>query len=294
MEKPLSPLLLAMNQPIVYNDLQAVFLAGYSIRHGPGWRCPAHVHSYFESHQVTEGRVYTTLDGREMRVQAGQYYIIPPGTVHSHWVPEGEEDAGICFRWTMEKRKNPEPDVPPVADDMLRAFSQAIAAPFPADRQCAPFVQEDILYSVAEAQIALLRWLGDVYGQYRYAVGTDGGRPHQHLSDRQLVDSVLITLSTLHAGPLTAQEVAAMHQVSYRQLARVFKRETGKTVMEALTDARMAHAMQLLTETDLPVMRIGEMVGYTNACYFSNVFARTYGMAPSQARGFRKKEDGKL
>ena len=43
-------------------------------------------------------------------------------------------------------------------------------------------------------------------------------------------------------------------------------------------------ARQLLVDTELPVSRIAELVGYADAAYFSRLFARRAGVSPSRHR----------
>ncbi|MFW5675174.1 MAG: helix-turn-helix domain-containing protein, partial [Acetivibrio ethanolgignens] len=65
------------------------------------------------------------------------------------------------------------------------------------------------------------------------------------------------------------------------------KKETGKTFLNYLTDLRMEKAIRLLEETEEKSYVISEMVGYAEPNYFSYVFKKKYGMAPSKYRKTR-------
>ncbi|MGI6010353.1 MAG: response regulator transcription factor [Ruminococcus sp.] len=66
--------------------------------------------------------------------------------------------------------------------------------------------------------------------------------------------------------------------------SRIFKEETGKKFIEYLTDMRMQESQKLLTETDLPVSKIAEIVGYRDDKYFSRAFKKYSGLKPKEYR----------
>lgn len=69
----------------------------------------------------------------------------------------------------------------------------------------------------------------------------------------------------------------------YDYLRKLFKKETGLSPLDYLTALRMEHAQRLLsTNRSLPVAEIARMCGYENALYFSRVFKKHCGCAPSQ------------
>lgn len=72
---------------------------------------------------------------------------------------------------------------------------------------------------------------------------------------------------------------------SMEYLARIFKKETGSSPSKYLTNLRINEAkLLLLSRPALEVGRIGEMVGYKDAFYFSRVFKSNVNMTPSEYR----------
>lgn len=72
---------------------------------------------------------------------------------------------------------------------------------------------------------------------------------------------------------------------SMEYLARIFKKETGLSPSKYLTNLRMNEAKHLLlSHTCLEVGKIGELVGYKDAFYFSRVFKNNVNMTPSEYR----------
>ncbi len=59
---------------------------------------------------------------------------------------------------------------------------------------------------------------------------------------------------------------------------------TGLTVNDFVIEVRIARAQSLLAETALDVGQIAAQVGYDDAAYFSRIFHRRTGAAPSAFR----------
>lgn len=78
--------------------------------------------------------------------------------------------------------------------------------------------------------------------------------------------------------------------VSAAYFSTVFKRETGKNFVEYLTDIRLETARELLNNTDDKTYVISAKVGYLEPNYFSYVFKKKYGIAPSKYRTEKKQK----
>ena len=72
-------------------------------------------------------------------------------------------------------------------------------------------------------------------------------------------------------------------------ISRLIKEQTGKNYTDLVMELRVAHAVQLLENTDLYVYEIAEQVGYHNLKYFYKVFRKIKGCSPSDYRPAAKK-----
>jgi len=90
--------------------------------------------------------------------------------------------------------------------------------------------------------------------------------------------------------PLNLAGISQQFSYSLSSIKRIFKAETGNSVMEYLTRLRMQKAEKLLRETNLSVSEIALETGYANVYYFSNAFNKYAGMRPSKYRGEVKGE----
>ena len=81
---------------------------------------------------------------------------------------------------------------------------------------------------------------------------------------------------------LSIDVVCSSLGVSAAYFSTVFKKETGKTFVNFLTDYRMEKALGLLIEKDEKTYVIAQQVGYEDPNYFSYVFKKQFGMSPSK------------
>mgnify|MGYP001015842783 CR=1 FL=1 len=79
---------------------------------------------------------------------------------------------------------------------------------------------------------------------------------------------------------LIAREVA----FSPSYISLIFKKETGINLFDHITKLRIEKAMAMLRNSCLRISDIGEMVGYPNPSYFTNVFKKHTGKSPKEFR----------
>ena len=87
---------------------------------------------------------------------------------------------------------------------------------------------------------------------------------------------------------LTIDKICGILGVSAAYFSTTFKKETGKTFINYLTDYRMEQAVQRLIEKDEKTYVIAAQVGYADPAYFSYVFKKKFGVSPTRYRSERK------
>ncbi|WP_139997237.1 response regulator [Paenibacillus paridis] len=89
---------------------------------------------------------------------------------------------------------------------------------------------------------------------------------------------------------ITREDLAAHVYLNPAYLSRLFKKETGLSLSDAMIQERILEAKRLLEETEYKITDIAELVGYTSLGSFSNLFKRVVSVTPQQYRA-RKKRD---
>ena len=84
------------------------------------------------------------------------------------------------------------------------------------------------------------------------------------------------------AESLQIKNLAKVAFLSETQFKKLFKKNTGLTVMQYVTKVRMEKAQALLTHTDYPLTIVGEKVGYKELSAFSRKFSQYFGLSPTR------------
>lgn len=86
------------------------------------------------------------------------------------------------------------------------------------------------------------------------------------------------------ARGISLVDVARHLSRSPAHVAAVVKADTGRTVVEWITESRLASARQLLLHTDETIEAIGTRVGFASASHFHRVFRKSHGVTPTAWR----------
>nr|WP_281287087.1 helix-turn-helix transcriptional regulator [Paenibacillus hemerocallicola] len=82
----------------------------------------------------------------------------------------------------------------------------------------------------------------------------------------------------------TLSQISEELHLTKTYISRIFREETGTSLMGFVTARRIRQASLLLYETDLSIEQIGEKVGFPNFSYFCQVFKKHVGLSPNQLR----------
>jgi len=89
-------------------------------------------------------------------------------------------------------------------------------------------------------------------------------------------------------GEIAREELASHVYLNPAYLSRMFKKETGLSLSDAIIQERVLEAKRMLEETENKITDIAENVGYTSLGSFSNLFKRMVGVTPQQYRAKKK------
>ena len=84
--------------------------------------------------------------------------------------------------------------------------------------------------------------------------------------------------------PLTLEEAVKRSAMSRATFCRQFLKHTGKTFIAFVTDARLAYAHQLLTQTQQSITEIAYASGFGSLTRFNAAFREKFDQAPRELR----------
>jgi AraC-like DNA-binding protein len=231
-------------------------------RFGPSWS-----QRLVMAKWVISGAAVMEVAGERLRFGPGQVAIYLPTIPHRFWALEAvnemcwfSTDGPYAEQLVLELGLRPGVyTVPPPSRERLQELAASLADP------SAPARRRASLLAIAE-------WhrLADAIGvQPRPShVGRTTEIIAQEFSDPEL----------------SAESIA--RRVGYHRgsLSRMFRRETGETIIGHLTRVRLREAEALLAHTDEPVIAIAQQCGFRDAAYFCRWFRKHTGNTPGRRR----------
>ena len=103
------------------------------------------------------------------------------------------------------------------------------------------------------------------------------------------IERALLYVCERFQTPVKVEDVARHSALSYHHLARKFKKETGRTVVELVHWLRIEKAKTLLKASSEPISEIAQQIGFTSMVQFHRTFKNLEAVTPMQ---YRKKVFG--
>jgi AraC family transcriptional activator of mtrCDE len=316
--------LIDLARPQASLDLRCLLSGGFDIDHEPLEAGVAPFHLVLDG-----GCVIETASGAQLELRAGDFMLFPRGAAHR--VRDVKRSAGgppvmLGHDGMLPVRRN---DGDTTGDPSART-SNDTAVHADVDLLCGRFVYapgssalllnalpDPLHVSLGGAQtldalqtvIALMRGEAErrqpgalaivtalSHALFAMALRVHGERDANSagmlalLTDARLGASVQAMLDAPERAWTISElgERAAMSRATY---ARHFNERAGVTVMDFLTQIRMAIASDLLLRTQRSAADIGEAVGYQSEAAFGKAFAQSVGMTPGRYRRRTQADD---
>ena len=114
------------------------------------------------------------------------------------------------------------------------------------------------------------------------------GRNIIHRSDNrkseELIQCITEYLDEHYMEDISLQELASLFHLDYYYLAHFFKAKTNMSPLKYVIQRRIGEAQNLLMNSEMQISEIGGKMGFYDSSYFSTMFKKYVGLAPSQYR----------
>jgi len=256
-------------------------------------------HNFWELSYVDRGSIISHQGGESYLINAGEMLLCKPNVRHSCQTWQDVPTSVVDIEFYLEG------DIPETFESRILILSQE-------EKQCMEAIVREAGQTYARFQdapplaVSLSKLESAPYGSEQiicnrleelliYACRNDR---NVHKSSRllspnpaggRLSDWVQSYIQMHYQEKLTLSHLAQIHNVSVTQLKRRFRAEAGSGVIEYLTDVRIRAAKRFIRENNLSMSQIAEAVGFGNIHYFSTVFKKQTGIAPTEyARSVNK------
>lgn len=218
---------------------------------------PPHKHSYYEIIVYTNANALFRTEDSERGVSKGDIIIVPPDTVHSSYCENEYERIYI----------NGE-------------FSQIFNLTKPV-----------IINDSSEEGLLLAKTIyKNRFANDDYVAALCNAFAHFLLQSINMDDTISVAIKEIineltenfHNPDLNLSYTLQKSGYAEDYIRSQFKRVTGKSPVEFLTDVRISHACFLIDtyKSALPLSSVAEKCGYTDYVYFSRRFKQKTGVSP--------------
>lgn len=250
-------------------------------------------HDFWEVLYVDKGSVNVTADDRKLTINAGEMAFHKPNEFHNV-VANGKVAPNIIVISFV------------CNSDAMRYFQNRVMKLTDAETDL-------LAHIISEAKLAFESPFDDPYSTrlYRKKEGSFGSEQlikiyleqllinlvrresQSHLpspvatklikhSDTEIVKSIKQFLFENVFGNIFFQDVCRYVSQSGTNVKTIFKKATGKGVMEFYRDLKIEQAKIMIREEDCNFTQISERLGYSSVHYFSRQFKKATGMTPTE------------
>lgn len=103
-------------------------------------------------------------------------------------------------------------------------------------------------------------------------------------SEKKAISQAVALIESHYCEEIGLEWVAGRIYLSPGYLSGLFKKETGKSIIQYITLCRMENAKKLLLETNMKIVDVCQKVGYNNPSYFTLIFRKYFGVTPNHMR----------
>lgn len=117
---------------------------------------------------------------------------------------------------------------------------------------------------------------------------------NRHSTDAQLgdqkIDAFILAvtrwLDEHYMEEINLPKLGNKFHVSHYYLGHLFKQQTGYSPIQYVTQLKIGEAQKQLMNSDLPIGKIAEMLGFNDTSHFNTMFKKYIGISPSKFRQY--------
>ena len=102
------------------------------------------------------------------------------------------------------------------------------------------------------------------------------------------LNDFVMTLNSPFISFENVDDLARKTPYSYSRLSRIFKKHTGRTIIEHITMSKLSFAKDELLYTDKTISEIAQELDYLSISHFNRTFKKSFGTSPREYRKLNK------
>lgn len=244
-----------------------------------------HYHRYYELYYLVSGRCRVFLDHTIYHMEPGNMILIEPLALHHtiYGLVQESERIAVSFHadymermeaqcgagWRTHPGSAPLCAVEPGRRAYVESLFRKILAEQTNRDEFTDMLSQNYLFE-------LLAFMGRCGRESRQPQMEDVKEATQETE----IQNAARYICSHFREPLTLELVAERVHMTPSYFSRRFKKLTGFGYKEYLNYVRLKEASRMLLETDLPVMDIAQLCGFSDGNYFGDLFKKEKGISP--------------
>lgn len=289
-EKPGKPDVLAVESDVELHQVESGLTVSRKRRTADFAMPQDHYHRFYELYYLVSGRCRVFLNHTIYHLEPGSMVLIEPLALHRtiYGMVQESERIAVSFRtryveqmevqcgsgWLQRLTEEPFCTVEPGRRVYVENLFQKIAVEQREQDEFAGMLRQNYLFEL----LAFLGRYGRESRQPQLADVTEAAAQEAAIQDAA-------TYIYHHfREPLNLELLAERAHMSPAYFSRRFKKLTGFGYKEYLNYVRLKEASKMLLETELPVMDIAQLCGFSDGNYFGDLFKKEKGISPRMYR----------
>lgn len=255
-----------------------------------------HVHNFFEVNYVMTGTCRMIFENEVRSLKTGEFCIIAPCSRHDVTIDDNSVVLSLMLRETTFETTFFKLLA---QEDLLAAFFRSILY---SGKEAANYMlfstdnSEDIRNAIKD--IFMECHVSDTYSNTcaisrihllfslllrRYADTIQFYDRQQNAGEHSNFTQVLKYIQKEYQS-ISLSELSEVFHYNPAYMSRLIKKNTGRTLLDILTDLKMTKASDLLLHTSLNIEEVATLSGYQSVDHFSRLFKKLHGLSPREYR----------
>ena len=251
-------------------------------------------HDFWELCFVEKGKIELKIEDKSQTLEEESLILIPPDKNHSYHTAGGDENKVfvICFQCYSEA-------ISPLAqikfklnsenyDCMKKIISESLGTFCMNENELLEVVKNSIVGGqqmiILHLECLLINFLRDLASKEKSNIVF----LNEDNFHKNLVDAIISYLKCNIEERLSLDEICNRFSYSKSFICKIFKMQTGDTLMAFFNKMKIEEAKRTLFETDRNITAIAYSLGFQEVKYFDYTFKKYVGVSPASYRKIYK------
>lgn len=269
-----------------WNNIEIMFAEPWNIP----WKVPKNERDDYELHLLEKGKGTLTVNKDEYELEKGDIVLLHSINGNS-FKNEGAPFRFIFFTFRIKRNRENTKSIEKF-NSLLKQSDVSLHLKNSSNTQYILYkMHECITIKFQQYQIKLKMLMMELILDLEREAGCSTQENHRPAKESEYmhtrINNVIAFLYENYHKEITLKELGECFNLHPRYLSTLFKRVSGRNIIDVLKQIRLEKAKKLLLYTSLSITDITFETGFGSSQYFCRVFSKSEGVTPSLYRKTR-------